>query len=274
MALGQREVGAALRPGLLWLADVASEWVCDYGESVPRVLRAFLVVLVGFAVVYWLSGCLEPREAASATAASAARLRTVDHLLFSLDSMTTVGTSEVELKPNGQFRGAAVQHPDRGGNGPAWFVRVRAGRQDAELIRRRHHRNLPASLGVRLPGHPRPKLCPACALRRWQAAAGIKVSAVPAHLAAAQPRQTGRSLPACPGRRHRGPRPAHRAAPRHADGARSRRPRRAQPQAWRPDHRHGPRRASHPAEAARPVQQLRRAGRIPADGRPPREPPV
>ena len=103
MALGQREVGAALRPGLLWLADVASEWVCDYGESVPRVPRAFLVVLVGFAVVYWLSGCLEPREAASETAASAARLRMVDHLLFSLDSMTTVGTSEVELKPNGQF---------------------------------------------------------------------------------------------------------------------------------------------------------------------------
>ena len=98
IALGQREVGAAWRPGLLWLADVASEWVCDYGESVLRVLRAFLVVLVGFAAVYWLSGCLEPREAASA-----ARFRMIDYLLFSLDSMTTVGTSEVGLKPSGQL---------------------------------------------------------------------------------------------------------------------------------------------------------------------------
>ena len=102
-ALGQREVGAALQPGLLWLADVASEWVCDYGESVPRVLRALLVVLVGFAAVYWLSGCLELREAASAGAASATRFRVVDYLLFSLDSMTTVGTSDVGFKPNGQL---------------------------------------------------------------------------------------------------------------------------------------------------------------------------
>ena len=102
-AFGKREVGAALRPGLLWLADVASEWVCDYGESVLRVLRAFLVVLVGFAAVYWLSGCLEPRETASAGVASAVRFRMIDYLLFSLDSMTTVGTSEVGLKPSGQL---------------------------------------------------------------------------------------------------------------------------------------------------------------------------
>ncbi len=102
-ALGRREVGAAWRPALLWLADVASEWVCDYGESVLRVLRAFFVVLVGFAAVYWLASCLEPREAAPTDAASAARFRIIDYLLFSLDSMTTVGTSEVGLKPSGQL---------------------------------------------------------------------------------------------------------------------------------------------------------------------------
>ncbi len=52
-ALERREVGAALRPSLQWLGDLAAEWLCDYGESVARVLRAFLVVLVGFAAVYW-----------------------------------------------------------------------------------------------------------------------------------------------------------------------------------------------------------------------------
>ena len=101
-ALGQRAIGAAIRPSLQWLGDVASEWLCDYGESVARVLRAFLVVLFGFAAVYWLSGCLEPREAATG-AAPAARFPIVDYLLFSLDSMTTVGTSEVGIKPNGQL---------------------------------------------------------------------------------------------------------------------------------------------------------------------------
>jgi uncharacterized protein YjbI with pentapeptide repeats len=102
-AFGKRDVGAALRPSLQWLGDVASEWVCDYGESVTRVLRAFLVVLVGFAAVYWLSGCLEPREAAQAGAVPATRFPMIDYLLFSLDSMTTVGTSEVGLKPGGQL---------------------------------------------------------------------------------------------------------------------------------------------------------------------------
>ncbi len=102
-AFGKREAGAALRPGLQWLGEIVSEWVCDYGESVTRVLRAFLVVLVGFAAVYWLSGCLEPREAASTGAVPAARFQMIDYLLFSLDSMTTVGTSEVALKPGGQL---------------------------------------------------------------------------------------------------------------------------------------------------------------------------
>jgi len=98
LAFGRREAGAAWRPGLQWLADAASEWVCDYGESILRVLRAFLVVLVGFAAVYWAFGCLVPREGVSA-----ARVPMIDYLLFSLDSMTTVGTSEVGLKPGGQL---------------------------------------------------------------------------------------------------------------------------------------------------------------------------
>ncbi len=101
-AFGKRELGAALRPGLQWLGDVVSEWVCDYGESVARVLRAFLVVLVGFAAVYWLSGSLEPRDAPPAGPVPAAR-QAIDYLLFSLDSMTTVGTSEVGLKPGSQL---------------------------------------------------------------------------------------------------------------------------------------------------------------------------
>lgn len=103
MALGRREAGAALWASLQWLGDVVAEWLCDYGESVTRVLRAFLVVLIGFAAVYWLTGCLEPRETVPAGAVPAARFQVIDYLLFSLNSMTTVGTSEVGIRPSGQL---------------------------------------------------------------------------------------------------------------------------------------------------------------------------
>jgi len=98
-ALLRRDVVGAVVPGLRWLSDVAAEWICDYGESVMRVLRAFLVVLCCFAAAYWLTGCLEPREGV----ATGAGFRLVDYLLFSLDSMTTVGTSEVGVRPSGQL---------------------------------------------------------------------------------------------------------------------------------------------------------------------------
>ncbi len=97
-ALQRRDIRAVM-PGLRWLGDVAAEWLCDYGESVTRVLRAFLVVLFCFAAIYWLTGCLEPR----AGVATGTGFRLIDYVLFSLDSMTTVGTSEVGVRPSGQL---------------------------------------------------------------------------------------------------------------------------------------------------------------------------
>ena len=101
-AWARRDWRAAIRPSLGWLSDRAAEWLCDYGESVGRVARAFLLVLIGFAALYWLTGCLELRDAAPAPQGGH-DFAPVDYLLFSLDSMTTVGTSEVGLKPAGQF---------------------------------------------------------------------------------------------------------------------------------------------------------------------------
>ena len=102
-ALAKHNWRAAFRPGLGWLSDRAAEWLCDYGESVGRVLRAFLLVLVGFAALYWLTGCLALRDAPVAGVHGPRDFAPVDYLLFSLDSMTTVGTSEVGLKPASQF---------------------------------------------------------------------------------------------------------------------------------------------------------------------------
>ncbi len=98
-ALTRRDWGAGLALGLRWAGDEVAEWLCDYGESVNRVLRAFLCVLLIFAALYWLTGSLIPREGAH----DGVRFEAIDYLLFSLDSMTTVGTSEVGLRPGGQL---------------------------------------------------------------------------------------------------------------------------------------------------------------------------
>ncbi len=94
-----KELKAASKSGLLWLSDTLAEWLCDYGESLARVARAFLCILVGFAVIYWLTNSLKVREGFSGRHLAGP----VNYLLFSLDSMTTVGTSEVGLRPKGEL---------------------------------------------------------------------------------------------------------------------------------------------------------------------------
>lgn len=83
-----------------WLGDSAAEWLCDYGESLARVARAFFCLLIGFAAVYWMTGSLAPREGVAVVRHSYSM---INYLLFSLDSMTTVGTSEVALRPSGEL---------------------------------------------------------------------------------------------------------------------------------------------------------------------------
>ena len=83
----------------LWIGDSIAEWLCDYGESLLRVARAFLSILIVFAALYWLTGSLKAREGFSGTHL----WDPVNYLLFSLNSMTTVGTSEVALRPRGEL---------------------------------------------------------------------------------------------------------------------------------------------------------------------------
>ncbi len=80
-------------------ADAGAEWLCDYGDSLVRVLRAMLTILVLFALAYWFTGSLTLREGAPGVH----NARWINYLLFSLDSMTTVGTSEVALRPAGEL---------------------------------------------------------------------------------------------------------------------------------------------------------------------------
>lgn len=89
----------ALGIGARYVGDVLAEWLCDYGDSLVRVARAFFVTMLVFAAVYWLTGSLHAREGFGVLH----RYEWINYLLFSLDSMTTVGTSEVALRPTGEM---------------------------------------------------------------------------------------------------------------------------------------------------------------------------
>lgn len=49
------------------MADEFVEWVCDYGESIPRVLGAIVVLFLAFAVLYAVTGAVTHVDAAGVT---------------------------------------------------------------------------------------------------------------------------------------------------------------------------------------------------------------
>ena len=50
------------RSAFHWLADWLVELVCDYGESVPRVLATYVVVVFGFGLGYFIDGAIVKEE--------------------------------------------------------------------------------------------------------------------------------------------------------------------------------------------------------------------
>ena len=76
--------------------DQLVEWVCDYGESVPRVLGSLLVIYVLFTLVYGLTWSVI-RVHATATAIIREPTRNlVDLARFSLGAMTTMDLAGLE----------------------------------------------------------------------------------------------------------------------------------------------------------------------------------
>ncbi|WP_043527871.1 pentapeptide repeat-containing protein [Litchfieldella xinjiangensis] len=87
---GQAEVTP---PGLFlgtlrWLAGSLAQWVADYGESPLRVLATSVVVMLGFALLYYMTGVTgQPGDSLW--------LRFSDALLFSAQAMTASLNAEV-----------------------------------------------------------------------------------------------------------------------------------------------------------------------------------
>lgn len=95
----KREFMPSITAGARYVGDAIAEWLCDYGDSLLRVVRAFFTTLLVFSLTYWLTGSLRPREGFAVIHA----FQWINYLLFSLNSMTTVGTSEVALRPAGEL---------------------------------------------------------------------------------------------------------------------------------------------------------------------------
>ncbi len=72
-----------------WLADWLVELLCDYGESIWRVLAWMLIVILGFAAYYQVSHAVvtSSREAVTSV---------WDHLIFSLGAFTTLQPARLQ----------------------------------------------------------------------------------------------------------------------------------------------------------------------------------
>ena len=95
-----RDWRAFARHGLAWLSDGFVEWLCDYGESLWRVMRAFFTLILVFATFYGATQSLM-RVTHGPTGAE---VRTVtespfDLLVYSFLNMLSTSAPDIGLKP-------------------------------------------------------------------------------------------------------------------------------------------------------------------------------
>lgn len=80
----------------VYLLDQLVEWICDYGESVGRVLATLVIVCIAFAALY---GALGGVLATAANGTARVTRHPLDLAVFSLFAMTTSGAPSSGLVP-------------------------------------------------------------------------------------------------------------------------------------------------------------------------------
>ncbi len=95
----RRDFRALLLSATACASDSFVEWLCDYGESLSRVIRAYLVVMILFAVFYGVSGSLLHSVPSPTGAAEVPARGVFDLLSFSFLDMTTSTTPDIGLRP-------------------------------------------------------------------------------------------------------------------------------------------------------------------------------
>jgi uncharacterized protein YjbI with pentapeptide repeats len=91
------------RHGYRWIADRFVEWLCDYGESLSRIARAFVLAILLFAVLYGATGgLLVEAEGLRAT------YNPLDLVSYSALNMMTANPPEIGIKPTGRVTNLLV----------------------------------------------------------------------------------------------------------------------------------------------------------------------
>jgi uncharacterized protein YjbI with pentapeptide repeats len=98
-ALAARDLRAAAWPALEYLSHLLTEWVCDYGESIPRVLLSMVVLFAAFAVLYGATGSVVRQDEAGG--GRVVTWRADDLALYSLTAMISPGNPPENLFASG-----------------------------------------------------------------------------------------------------------------------------------------------------------------------------
>src|SRR5262249_40289314 len=80
-------------------SDQLVEWLCDYGESLTRILGAMLIVYVVFTTMYAVSRSVIRIERDAGGERRVVTRDPIDLAVFSLTAMTTGGNLPVGLEP-------------------------------------------------------------------------------------------------------------------------------------------------------------------------------
>lgn len=100
----ERDWRAFAKHGYRWVADRFVEWLCDYGESLSRITRAFVLLIGVFAVLYGLTGGLIILEGPEA----GPTYNPLDLMSYSALNMMTANPPEIGLKPTGRVTNLLV----------------------------------------------------------------------------------------------------------------------------------------------------------------------
>ncbi len=93
-----RDWSSALRHAASWTSDTFVEWLCDYGDSIPRVVRAYAINLLAFAAYYLLTGSLLRPVQSGAETLWVHSHKVIDALSFSFLNQITSTTPDLGLK--------------------------------------------------------------------------------------------------------------------------------------------------------------------------------
>jgi uncharacterized protein YjbI with pentapeptide repeats len=97
-----RDGSNTLRWYARYAADQFVEWLCDYGESVPRVMASMMTVYVLFIVLYKLTHSVVRTYQTAGGLVQVPTGKLMDLAIFSLLAMTTSGSPAVGLQPSSE----------------------------------------------------------------------------------------------------------------------------------------------------------------------------